>query len=96
MSEVTKYASLCCGNLTLDEPPLGTFDICPVCFWEDDLEGDPSKGGGANKVSLLEARSNYARVGVSDPTFKAEVPRPRPEERQVPPRPDLSDDNDAS
>ncbi len=29
-----KYACLCCGYLTLDER--GEYDICPVCFWEDD------------------------------------------------------------
>ncbi len=29
-----KYACLCCGYLTLDER--GGYDICPVCFWEDD------------------------------------------------------------
>jgi hypothetical protein len=82
MREVTKYACLCCGNLTLDEPPPGTFDICPVCFWEDDYEGDPSKIG-ANRISLLEARSNYARFKVSKPEFIAHVRRPRADE--VPP-----------
>lgn len=29
-----KYACPCCGCLTLDER--GGYDICPVCFWEDD------------------------------------------------------------
>ena len=24
----------CCGYLTLDEAPTGTYDICEVCFWE--------------------------------------------------------------
>lgn len=29
-----KITCLCCGYRTLDER--GIFDICPVCFWEDD------------------------------------------------------------
>jgi Cysteine-rich CPCC len=85
MGEVARYACPCCGNLTLDESPPGTFDICPVCFWEDDDAqfNDPTYAGGANKISLLEARSNYARLLVSKPRFKTNVRRPRPEE--VPP-----------
>lgn len=37
-----KYRCLCCGNLTL--AARAEYDICPVCFWEDDaylmLDGD--------------------------------------------------------
>lgn len=29
-----KFACPCCGCLTLEER--GGYDICPVCFWEDD------------------------------------------------------------
>lgn len=29
-----KYKCPCCGYYTLDER--GGYDICPVCFWEDD------------------------------------------------------------
>jgi hypothetical protein len=97
MGEVARHPCDCCGNLTLTNVPE---DICPVCFWSDEEDAqyhdhDPSWVS-PNAVSLSEARSNYARFGVSDPRFKAEVRRPRPEERRVPPRPDLSDANDAS
>ena len=30
-----KVTCLCCGYRTLDER--GAFDICPVCFWEDEV-----------------------------------------------------------
>lgn len=35
-----KYKCLCCGCRTLDAR--GEYDICPVCFWED--ERDPYRG----------------------------------------------------
>ncbi|MDE7209916.1 MAG: hypothetical protein K2O03_00555 [Lachnospiraceae bacterium] len=30
-----KYRCLCCGCRTLDAR--GEYDICPVCFWEDEM-----------------------------------------------------------
>jgi anaerobic ribonucleoside-triphosphate reductase len=41
---------------------VGSYEICPVCNWEDDpvQEEDPSYGGGANVMSLNEARKAYA------------------------------------
>ena len=72
----------CCGYLTLDEAPPGTFDICKVCFWEDDNVQfhDPYYEGGANRVSLNQARANYREHGVSELRFTANVRTPRPEE----------------
>ncbi|WP_035769398.1 CPCC family cysteine-rich protein [Clostridium beijerinckii] len=32
--EYVKYKCLCCGYMTLETRT--EFDICPVCFWEDD------------------------------------------------------------
>lgn len=30
-----KYKCPCCGYYTFDEKPNGNYDICEVCFWED-------------------------------------------------------------
>jgi len=62
-----RYPCPCCGFLTLFGSTRGTFDICPVCGWEDDnVQFDsPDRQGGANGVSLNEARLNYALFGAA-------------------------------
>ena len=46
-----------CGRYTFTEP----HDICPVCGWEQDSvqEADPSFAGGANEMSLCDARKKW-------------------------------------
>jgi len=72
------YACLCCGFKTLTEQPLGSFEICPVCFWEDDAAqaSNSSLAGGANKVSLSEARKNFLSFGASSRDAVKSVRRP--------------------
>lgn len=50
----------CCHEYEFLE--IGSYEICPACNWEDDpiQEGEPSYGGGANVMSLNEARKAYA------------------------------------
>lgn len=69
-----KYPCPCCGYLVFDGPP-GSYEICPICFWEDDLVQlrFPRMSGGANRVSLIEAQENYFRDGVSELRFRANV-----------------------
>ena len=78
----TRFPCPCCGFLTLEEEPPGTYDICEVCFWEDDpVQFDnPDFVGGANNVSLNVAKQNFARLGVSELEFRKNVRPPRPEE----------------
>ncbi len=75
----------CCGYLTFGDDSPGTYDICPVCFWEDDpvQHDDPTLAGGANTVSLDEARRNYASFGASSKECMTMVRSPKPEE--IPP-----------
>lgn len=56
---IDEYPCPCC-----DEPvfeALGEYDICPNCNWEDDpvQSKKPDLAGGANKMSLNEAREAY-------------------------------------
>lgn len=79
----TRYACPCCDCYTLEEPPSGTFAICPVCWWEDDgvQYADPDYVGGANKPSLRQARETYRQIGVSKARHRARARPPLPEER---------------
>ena len=77
------YPCPCCGYLTLPESPPGTYENCDVCFWEDDtVQFDhPDYEGGANQVSLEQARANFQAFDVSELRFKLDVRPPRPDEQ---------------
>jgi len=66
-----KYKCPCCGYLTFSKQTDNTFQICPVCYWEDDgiQLYDTDYDGGANKVSLNQARINFKKYGASEEAF---------------------------
>jgi hypothetical protein len=72
----------CCECKTLGER--GGFEICPVCFWEDDGQDDHDadvvRGGPNGALSLSQARANYRRLGACDEQSVGSVRPPRPEE----------------
>ena len=76
------YSCPCCKYLTFEEEPYGSFEICPVCFWEDDnvQNNDPNYDGGANGISLNQARENFAKYGAIKKELSSEVRKPLPEE----------------
>jgi hypothetical protein len=84
-SNGVRYACPCCDHFTLSEPPTGTFAICPVCGWEDDnIQYEQlDYVGGANKISLREARRNFGAHGISDPSHRRRRRPPHPDERPV-------------
>lgn len=73
-----KYPCPCCNQLTYSEPSEGSYIICPVCFWEDDpvQSQDLNYHGGANKVSLNEARKNYKKIGACTEEMLQNVRKP--------------------
>ncbi len=72
----------CCGYLTLSEEPPGTFEICDVCGWEDDNTqfSDPEYSGGANRISLNQARHNFKTFGACSQEKRKDVRAPKQSE----------------
>ena len=56
-----KYPCPICGAMELSEPK-GSFDICPVCGWEDDYLGQdyPDEPGMHKEWTLNAARKAWA------------------------------------
>jgi Cysteine-rich CPCC len=57
------YPCPVCGYIVFAEPP-GSYDVCPICNWEDDalqLEFATTLSGGANPLTLLDSQRQYAR-----------------------------------
>ncbi len=76
-----KVACLVCGYSTLSRR--GGYEICPICFWEDEGEIDhPTKPtyGPNDSLSLTQARQNYKKFGAVDEQFKDKVRPPEPGE----------------
>ena len=55
----------CCDRFSLTD---GDWEICPVCFWEDDGLGigEPDEESGPNHITLRQARANFASFGACD------------------------------
>jgi len=80
----TTQACPCCGYATLSER--GGFEICEVCFWEDDgqdSEDADIERGGPNQTSLTVARRNYLKYRASDERAVAHVRSPRSDEPRL-------------
>ena len=79
------YTCPCCGYQTFSDPP-GSYDICPICFWEDDSIQlvFPNLSGGANKVSLIEGQQKFISTGACEPRFKENVRPPSGEDTKDP------------
>lgn len=81
-----KYTCPCCGYKTLDEEPPGTYDICAICFWEDDpiQFEDPDYEGGANRPSLKTAQKNVQLFGACEKRILEHVRKPKADDEKDP------------
>lgn len=76
------YHCPCCRYKTLTER--GGFQICPVCFWEDDGQDDHDadvvRGGPNGTLSLTQARANYLQYKNCGDRPSKHVREPREDE----------------
>jgi len=71
-----KHPCPSCGFLVFDEP-VGSYDICPLCGWEDDPVqlAQPGLHGGANGGSLKDYQDDAIREHPIDQTQYREYVR---------------------
>lgn len=74
-----KYRCACCKCYTFLEEPTGSYEICPVCYWEDDpiQTANPMYEGGANRVSLVQAQANFAKFGACEKEMLLFIKKPK-------------------
>lgn len=76
-----KYTCPCCSYKTLEQPN-SSYDICPVCYWEDDPQqlADPNLEEAANEVSLRQAQRNFIEFGACERDMIKNVRKPNESE----------------
>jgi hypothetical protein len=79
-----KFTCPCCGYKTFEEELKGQYDICEICFWEDDPIQviNPDYSGGANKVSLRQAQINFMEFGACEKEMLKNARRPNVEDKR--------------
>jgi hypothetical protein len=72
----------CCKFKTLHGR--GHYEICSVCFWEDDgqdeHDGEEVRGGPNYDLSLRMAQTNFKAIGAAEERVKQYVRPPLPDE----------------
>ncbi|MDQ1813288.1 CPCC family cysteine-rich protein [Massilia sp. CCM 9210] len=64
-------ACSCCGYRSLLEG--GSYEICRVCFWEDDGTTECDRISAPNHMTLREARINFQRSGAVSDAYRQNV-----------------------
>jgi hypothetical protein len=81
---VASYFCPCCKYRTLQSR--GDFEICKICFWEDDgqdeHDADVVRGGPNYHLSLRQAQANFAAFGATEERFLEFVRPPREDEER--------------
>jgi hypothetical protein len=80
-----KFTCLACGYRTLTSEH--DWDICPICFWEDDvmlLEGETDTESSANALWLSQAQANFVLIGACEPPMQKHVRPPLPTDERDP------------
>lgn len=80
---MVKHRCPCCNYKTLTYNDPLCYEICPVCYWENDPVQNNNENycGGANGISLIEAKKNYQIIGAVSGDMLKYVRKPFDDER---------------
>ena len=85
MSKKNFHPCPCCGYLTLEKKPPGTYLICPICFWEDAINDDcDPRSWNSNRVTLRQAQRNFLAFGACEKNWMNDVRQPTHNDKRSP------------
>lgn len=84
MYSVEAYPCLCCGYKTLPKEPPGSYEICPICFWEDSVPDESWRHASSNGVGLIQAQRNFIAFGACAHQWLDAVRRPTQDDERNP------------
>ena len=71
----------CCGHQVFEEK--GRYEICPICYWEDDyVQSVNPDTEGANTLTLREAQLHFMEFGACDRESIKHVRKPKKHEKK--------------
>ena len=79
-----KVACVVCGYRTLGAR--ADWDICPICFWEDDViidDRQDAKSPANGDMWVSEAQANFVTIGACRPEHSQNVRSPTDEDERV-------------
>ncbi len=84
----------CCGYRIFREETISTYDICPICFWEDEslVKKSIDEAYGPNHVSLTQAQRNFLDFGAKEKKTEENTREPKEDEIQHPEWPWLAEE----
>ena len=76
----------CCGYRALSPGAPGSYEVCEICGWLDDLVGfyHPETQSDYNYVSLAQARANVREYGACLPGVAASTRAPTDDDERDP------------
>ncbi len=84
MYSAEAYPCLCCGYKTLPKEPPGSYEICPICFWEDSVPDESWQHASSNGIGLIQAQRNFIAFGACAHQWLDAVRRPTQEDERNP------------
>ena len=82
MCPAKAYPCPCCGYKTITKEPPGSYEICPICFWEDSTPDGSARFYTSNKITLIQAQRNFLSFGACAREWLTDVRPPTEEERR--------------
>lgn len=76
---MTRYACPCCGYKTFDRKD-NVWDICQVCFWQNDTSLPHQASGANHGMTLAQAQQHFISFGACDIAMLKNVRLPQKDE----------------